>query len=216
MAIALTIAADDFGMSAEYDRGMIEAARAGAVDGVGVMIGRSHGRLPELLATPIAVGLHIETRAGERLTERELAGQLAEFERAVGRLPDYVDGHHHCHAGAAAAMVAAVAAGRGLPVRSVDPAHRRLLRAAGVATSDLLVGRYEEDEPVLPPELESPPPGVRSIEWMVHPGHPDPVSGSSYDAGREEDLAAVLSFEPPPGIERARHSAWDSETGPRP
>ena len=43
MTIALTIVADDFGLSPEYDRGMLEAARAGAIDGCGVMIRRTAG-----------------------------------------------------------------------------------------------------------------------------------------------------------------------------
>ena len=99
----------------------------------------------------------------------------------------------------------AIAAGLDLPVRSISAEHRRLLRAAGVTTQDLLVGRYSEDDAVIPPELSDSPRGVRSIEWMVHPGHPDPSSGSDYDRGREEDLRALLEFEPPPGLRRGNH-----------
>lgn len=204
MAIALTIVADDFGMSPEYDRGMLEAARAGAIDGAGAMVNRATARLGELLDSGVDVGLHLEASGEEGIDEPGLHAQLTTFEREAGRRPDYLDGHHHCHAGPAAALVAAVAAELGIPVRSIDPGHRRLLREAGVATSDLLIGRYEEDEPVLPPELSAPPAGVSSMEWMVHPGYRDPSTGSGYDAGREEDLAAVLSFEPPPGMARAR------------
>jgi hypothetical protein len=36
----------------------------------------------------------------------------------------------------------------------------------------------------------APPAGL--TEWMVHPGLPDPTSGSSYDAARQEDLDEVL------------------------
>jgi predicted glycoside hydrolase/deacetylase ChbG (UPF0249 family) len=206
LAVALTIVADDFGMSAAYDRGMLEAAQGGAIDGAGVMVRRSHERVAALLASGVDVGLHLEAGEGEELSAEELAAQLAEFERVAGGPPDYIDGHHHCHAGAAAARVAALAAERGIPVRSVSHEHRALLRAAGVRTCDLLAGRYEEDEPVVPAEVLAPPPGVGSIEWMVHPGHPDPACGSTYDAGRGEDLEAVLAFRPPPGIVRVRRS----------
>jgi predicted glycoside hydrolase/deacetylase ChbG (UPF0249 family) len=213
LPIALKIVADDFGMSAAYDRGMLEAARAGAIDGAGVMIGRSPDRIGNLLATGIDVGLHLEAGEGGELTAGGLDAQLGEFERVTGRAPDYLDGHHHCHAGAIAARVAETAADRAVPVRSVSAEHRELLRAAGVTTCDLLVGRYEEDEPVVPAELLEPAAGVRSIEWMVHPGHPDPAAGSTYDTGRGEDLAAVLAFRPPPGMARARRSRRGTEPG---
>jgi predicted glycoside hydrolase/deacetylase ChbG (UPF0249 family) len=207
-------------MSPAYDRGMLEAARAGAIDGAGVMIRRDRSRLGELLATGIDVGLHLEASGDDGIGDGELADQLAAFEDAAGRPPDYLDGHHHCHAGRSAELVARTAAARALPVRSVDAGHRRLLREHGVATSDLLVGRYEEDEPVLPAELARPPAGITSIEWMVHPGHADARSGSSYDAGREEDLAAVLAFRPRRGMERARRStrerARPARRGPGP
>ena len=29
---------------------------------------------------------------------------------------------------------------------------------------------------------------------MVHPGHPDPASGSAYDAGREQDLRLLVDL----------------------
>jgi predicted glycoside hydrolase/deacetylase ChbG (UPF0249 family) len=210
LAVALTIVADDFGMCAGYDRGMLEAARAGAIDGASVMVRRSGGRLEALLAAGIDVGLHLEAEEeGRGLTTAELTSQLAAFERLAGRAPDHLDGHHHCHAGAAiAGRVAELAAHRGIPVRAVGAEHRQLLRSAGARTFDLLVGRYGEDEPVVPAELIGCPPVVGSIEWMVHPGHPDPASGSSYDAGRGEDLDALLSFRPEPGFARVRRSSF--------
>jgi hypothetical protein len=94
-----------------------------------------------------------------------------------------------------------------IPVRSVSDSHRSLLRKCGALTPDLLIGRYEEDEPVIPAELAELPTGARTIEWMVHPGHPDPAAGSSYDRGREEDLRDLLSLALPPGIARRRRGA---------
>jgi hypothetical protein len=43
-----------------------------------------------------------------------------------------------------------------------------------------------------PAELDTLPGGV--TEWIVHPGHRDPAAGSSYDAGREEDLRLLLEL----------------------
>lgn len=199
--------ADDFGLHASYDRGILDAAAAGAIDAASVMVLRSPGRIGELIATGVAVGLHLEGLGPpEMLDEQEVRSQIASFERLAARPPDFLDGHHHCHAAPAAApLVAAIAARSELPVRSVDPEHRRILRAAGIRTPDLLIGRYEETQPVLPAELGDPPTGARSIEWMVHPGHPDPWSGSGYDRGRGEDLEAVLGLEVAPGWVRGDH-----------
>lgn len=202
---ALIITADDFGLRPSYDRGMIEVARVGAIDAASVMVLRSPDRIGELAATGVALGLHLEGRgAAEVLDDDALAPQLEAFERLAGRPPDYLDGHHHCHATPdAAAIVAEAAARTDLPVRSVGAAHRQLLRAAGVRTPDLFIGRSQEDEPAVPAELYDPPEEARSIEWMVHPGHPDPGSDSDYDRGRGEDLEALLGFELPLGLERA-------------
>jgi predicted glycoside hydrolase/deacetylase ChbG (UPF0249 family) len=210
VAVPLTIVADDFGMSAGYDRGMLEAARAGAIDGASVMIRRSGERVEELLETGIDVGLHLEAAdEGGGLTAAELTSQLAAFERLAGRAPDHLDGHHHCHAGGAiAGRVAKLAADRGIPVRAVSSEHREQLRSAGARAFDLLVGRYEEDEPVIPDELFRAASEVGSVEWMVHPGNADPESGSSYDAGRAEDLQALLGFRPEPRFARVRRSSF--------
>jgi predicted glycoside hydrolase/deacetylase ChbG (UPF0249 family) len=203
----LIITADDFGLHPSYDAGMIEAATAGAIDGVGVMVDRTPLRVAELANRSVAIGLHLDEGDGT-LDARGVRIQVESFERLVGRPPGYIDGHHHCHASPAIArVVAAAAAELDAPVRSVSAAHRLMLRAAGVRTPDLLIGRYEESEPVLPAELLAPPPEASSMEWMVHPGRPDPASGSSYDRGRGEDLAALLALELPAGLVRAGHGA---------
>lgn len=206
--VTLVIVADDFGLHPAYDRGILEAAGAGAIDAASLMVLRGTERVGELVATGVEIGLHLEAAGvGEELDEGGLLAQLAEFERVVGRGPDYLDGHHHCHVvGAVASVVARWAGERGVAVRSVGPEHRRVLRGAGVPTPDLLVGRYVEGQPVLPRELSDLPDDLSSVEWMVHPGHPDPGSGSTYDRGRGEDLEALLDFECPPHLVRGSHA----------
>lgn len=201
----LIVTADDFGLSPRYDAGILEAVRAEAVDAVSVMALQVTSVPAELRGWGGAIGLHLDASGDGRLRGRgEAERQLGLFERLVGRPADYLDGHHHSHAGpAAAGEVAGLAAELDLPVRSVDGKHRELLRAAGVRTPDRLIGRYEESDPVPPAELDSLPGGW--TEWMVHPGGSDPASGSRYDAGREEDLKAVLGLAPPAGVRRADH-----------
>ena len=185
----LIITADDYGYARGYNRGILRAADAGAVDAVSAMVGRRWCEPEPLLDAGVEIGLHLELPGDDPLA------QLERFEGVFGRPPAFLDGHNHCHAGAAAAgAIAGLAAERGMPVRSVDAAHRRLLRALGVATPDRLIGRMDPSEPVLPSLLAQgspPPPGV--TEWMIHPGYPDPESGSSYDHAREEDLNLLLS-----------------------
>jgi hypothetical protein len=194
IATVLVIVADDYGYAAAYDGGILEAVQSQAVDAVSVMALRepdAGALVPLCERAEVDVGLHLE-----RPEERSPAEQLAAFERLFGRAPAYVDGHHHCHAADGVAREVALAAAElGIPVRSVDPAHRELLRGLGVSTADRLVGRMGQAEPLIPAAIRglvtgAPPPGV--TEWMVHPGH----SGgpSSYDTGRELDLAELLRF----------------------
>jgi predicted glycoside hydrolase/deacetylase ChbG (UPF0249 family) len=158
----------------------------------------------------VEVGLHLELGDTAR-AESELAAQIEAFTGLYGRAPAYIDGHRHCHAeGDAARAVGEFAAARRLPVRSVDQRHRDLLRALGVPTADRLVGRYSEGHDFLPPEIAAVleggelPAGV--TEWMVHPGHGDPGLGSSYDAGREEDLRRLLDLANHRALRRIRRT----------
>ncbi len=202
MAATLIITADDFGYHPRYDAGILEAVAAGAVDAVSVMVERVDSLPDELAGAGVALGLHLEAPAGIDPGRGEVEAQSLRLERLAGRPPDYIDGHHHCHARTGTAeAVAGFAADAGLAVRSVDAEHRGLLRAAGVRTPDRLIGRYAESEPVLPAELGSLPDGW--TEWMVHPGHSAGTGASDYDAGREEDLRALLGFELPPGVTRS-------------
>jgi len=222
MGRGLIITADDYGYSPGYDEGIVEAAAAGAVDSVSVMVTRGRLDTEPLLQTGVETGLHLELplelteleTAGSREREaalRALSEQLEAFESALGGPPAYLDGHRHCHAQAGlAAAVAREARRHRLPVRSIDAAHRRILRGEGVATPDRLVGRYsEEPEGALPVELQAVVDGDGELdpgvtEWMVHPGYPDRDSGSGYDRAREEDLDLLLSLCLLPALRGAR------------
>jgi chitin disaccharide deacetylase len=200
----LVITADDYGYRPSYNRGILEVARAGAVDAVSAMVEREFCDPEPLLRSGVAIGLHLELpETLERGAARVSAlTQLDRFDRTFGRPPAYLDGHNHCHAAnGIATPIARMAAERGLTVRSINDRHRRLLRGAGVPTPDRLVGRLEPSEPALPELLEAvldssaaPPPGV--TEWMVHPGYRDPQGESSYDLAREQDLALLLEVAP--------------------
>jgi predicted glycoside hydrolase/deacetylase ChbG (UPF0249 family) len=201
---SLIVVADDYGYAPGYDDGILEAAWAEALDAVSVMVLRDPDPVP-LLGSGVEVGLHLEP-----LPEKPLGDQLRRFEELFGRPPAHLDGHHHCHAAGGRPALRVARAGRrvGARVRSISSRHRLLLRCLGVRTQDRLVGRLSERGPALPEELagalggEALPKGL--TEWMVHPGHRDPGSGSSYDAGREEDLALLIELAREPRFQELR------------
>lgn len=208
----LIITADDYGYAPRYDQGIVEAARAGAIDAVSAMVTRYVPDPRPLVEAGVAAGLHLD------LDALGLDDQLKGFEAAFGRAPTHLDGHRHCHArGPAAIAVADLARATGLPVRSVDAGHRRLLRRKGVATTDRLVGRMSEEEPIVPPEVRAllrDGDDAMLAEWMTHPGYADPSLRSSYDTGREEDLRVLLALSGEPALRRVRTS-WGA-LGTRP
>jgi predicted glycoside hydrolase/deacetylase ChbG (UPF0249 family) len=218
VARVLIITADDYGYAPAYDRGILEAARAGAVDAVSVMVDREGLDPHPLLATGAEIGLHyvLPLQAGgagegeRRTAVAELERQLASFEGWFDRPAAFLDSHHHVHAAPElATAIAREAAEVGLPVRSIDAWHHQLLRRLRVATPNRLIGRLDESSPAKPPELGALREGV--TEWMVHPGYADPAAGSSYDAGREEDLWLLLELGDRDawrarGIERRTHA----------
>lgn len=188
----LTIVADDYGYARRYDEGIVVAAARGAIDAVSAMALRMPDPAP-LLETGVEIGLHLELDAGA------LADQIDAFTATFAAPPAFLDGHHHCHAQplARARAVARVAIALGIPVRSVEPGHRRMLRDLGVATADRLAGRLDERDPAMPAEIAAwlageAPSGT--TEWMVHPGRPDAATGSTYDRGRGDDLSLLLEL----------------------
>ena len=191
----LVITADDYGYWPSYNQGILEAIGMGAVNCVSTMVEREHCEPAPLLETGVEIGLHIEFEArwGARSgapARTSLRVQLERFGDLFGRWPSFLSGHKHCHARPELATpVFQTAQQIGAPVRSVNPDHRQWLRERGIDTPDLLIGRTESKEPAEPPEVRNPPDGI--TEWMVHPGHADSDSGSTYDRARQEDLAVL-------------------------
>jgi len=56
----LVITADDYGYWPSYNRGILEAVEAGAVDSVSAMVEREHCDPEPLLESGVEIGLHIE------------------------------------------------------------------------------------------------------------------------------------------------------------
>lgn len=123
MSRHVLLCADDFGADAASDAAMLRLAGAGRLTGISCLTDapgwRERGRALCEHAGELRLGLHFNLTHpfgyGERpLAEwivRSVAGrvhrpsvrgnlerQLDKFMRIAGRLPDYIDGHHHVHA----------------------------------------------------------------------------------------------------------------------
>jgi predicted glycoside hydrolase/deacetylase ChbG (UPF0249 family) len=131
---------------------------------------------------------------------RELLAQIALFELAAGRPPSHVDSHHHAALHPSVQPVfAAVAQGRGLPVRAASSKARDDLRAAGLKVPDFFLSAFHGDGVAfdkLAALIFNVPHGT--TELMCHPGHVDDalVESSTYAREREKELAILCD----PGI----------------
>lgn len=205
----LIIAADDYGYWPSYNEGIFEGIRRGVVDSVGALVERDHCDPGPLREAGVEVGLHLEFegrwgRRSRNAAQKSLEVQLDRFSRSFKAWPAYIDGHHHCHARPEMVEpVATIAKQLEIPVRSVGAQHRQLLFERGIATQDHLIGRMSPNEELPDIALRQLDPGVTI--WFLHPGYPDPESGSSYDEGREADLDMLLRLSL---LQRTGRPAW--------
>jgi predicted glycoside hydrolase/deacetylase ChbG (UPF0249 family) len=124
----LVVNADDFGRSRGVNRGIIDCHMRGVVTSASLMVRfKAASHAVELSAEHprLGVGLHWHVRDEDRLdlgdadaVGEHLGGQLAAFERLLGRPPTHVDSHHHVHLDdGVMPVVAEVTHPLGVPVR---------------------------------------------------------------------------------------------------
>ena len=187
----LIITADDYGMSSRFNQGMLEAARAGLITSISVMIKRKYIRKSELLNLAVSLGLHLELKPSS--SYREITSQIARFKKRFGRLPDYLDGHQHQHVTPENIdRVIRAAKHYHLAIRSRLPADRLTLKQSGASTPDNFVSWHPERLPVLAERLQK----SRAFdisELVVHPGYYDARCSYGYNQEREAELAFVQS-----------------------
>jgi predicted glycoside hydrolase/deacetylase ChbG (UPF0249 family) len=155
-----------------------------------------------LVAAPrsLGIGLHavIDPAADRAEAERALRRQLDRFRALRGAEPTHLDGHKHAHAiPQVLEAFAAVAAAARLPVRAIDEAMRRALRAKGIATADRFLGDADRrpawTRSALRAALASLSDGV--TELMAHPGHAPSHARTSFGVEREIELDALCDPE---------------------
>lgn len=207
--IRLIVNADDLGLDIVVNEGILAAHATGIVTSASLMVRRpaaadAAGRA--IRAPGLSVGLHYDlgewVRSGDAWTlrnasadpddrssvEADVAGQVAMFERLMGRAPTHLDSHQHVHrTGAVKSVILEVGGRLGVPVRHFTP---------GVRYEGGFYGRTSRDEPA--PEyigvealvriLDRLEPGV--TELCCHPSAGQ-VHGTAYGEERRIEFETL-------------------------
>jgi predicted glycoside hydrolase/deacetylase ChbG (UPF0249 family) len=207
----LIVNADDFGLSAGVNAGIVRAHEHGIVTSASLMVRQPAAAEAAALARRLprlGVGLHIDlwestfrdgewvqlySRANEEpeAIEREVQAQLTRFRQLMGSEPDHLDTHQHVHRREpVATVVGRIAHELGLPLR-------------GDGTARYIGGFYGQDDVGTPyPEgitverllelLDALQPGWTEIG--CHPGlvHPeDLLGGATYRLERYREVESL-------------------------
>ena len=205
----LVVNADDFGMTDGINAGVMEAHKHGIVTSASLMVKQPKAREAAALAATderLGLGLHIDLAEWEPAeggwqqiyarvdlddpaqVATEIAEQVEQFMRLVGREPDHLDSHQHVHLeGHARNESIRVARDLGVPLRGID---------SRVAFCREFYGQQRRSEPY--PEgitvanllrlIDAMPSGW--TELMCHPGFAHDVR-SVYARERETELATL-------------------------
>jgi predicted glycoside hydrolase/deacetylase ChbG (UPF0249 family) len=217
----LIVNADDFGLTAGVNDGILAANRHGIVTSTTLLAtARIDGdALARLRDSSLGVGIHVNFTLGTPLTrgrslvdgegrfprdarraaardvEREIEAQLERFETIVRRPPTHLDSHHHVGLLSPVREALLDAAHRlGVPVRSQNAEARARARGAGLRTSDHFFG---ESGPGAYWSLTRTRQILRELppgvsEFMAHPGWcDDALSYSRYGRQRETEMIGL-------------------------
>jgi len=175
-------------MSARFNNGIVAAVTAGIVRNVSVMVYGSAVEVEKICARDIALGVHLELPSGA--TVEDVEAQVQHFHTLFDRLPDYLDGHQHCHITPEnIASVIAVAQAHHLPVRSRYAEDRSVLRRHAIATPDHFISWHPTRTQKLMHQLAENTCAV--TELVTHPGYYDAQCSYPYNQQREEELVFI-------------------------
>src|SRR5688572_30246992 len=198
----LIVNADDFGLSASVNAGVVQAHDTGIVTSASLMVTMPAAEEAVFLASArpkLSVGIHLDL-TGEggpppldlddvAACERELRHQLNRFGDLMGCLPTHVDAHHNINRTASLAPLFHEFASRyGLPLRE----------SSRVRYFPDFYGQWDDGEShpewisaknlmrMLDDEI-----GAGLTELSCHPGRADPTLRSSYRRERAIELATL-------------------------
>ncbi len=207
------INADDFGMSAEIDRGILEAHDRGVVTSASLMVGEPNAEaaVEQARHRPgLSLGIHVAFDSRGRwfvdlddltAVQRELDHQLARFVRLTGRHPTHIDSHHHVHRSFNVARLFLEAGERyEVPVRGFSEVFYigRFYGQPEFRKTDLSRITVETFMSV----LGSVKPGVTEVS--CHPGHLETRPDAFYNHEREVELQVLTDARVKTAIADAR------------
>jgi chitin disaccharide deacetylase len=194
------INADDFGMSAEIDRGILEAHDRGVVTSTSLMVDEpdAEAAVEQAKRRPgLSLGIHVAfDHRGQwfvdiqdlAAVQRALDQQLARFVRLAGTIPTHIDSHHHVHRAFNVARLFLEAGERyGVPVRGFSEVFYigRFYGQPEFRKTDLSFITVE----TLISLLRSVRPGVSEVS--CHPGHLETRPDAVYNREREVELQVL-------------------------
>src|SRR5438094_9125819 len=199
----LIVNADDFGLSAGVNRGIIDAHEHGIVTSASLMVRQPAAAAAAHYAKAhpeLSVGLHVDLGEWEsdssgkwktiyqfadlddpRAVKEEFVSQLRIFREMLGKNPSHLDSHQHVHQNNVPVTRMLQQAGRAMrvPVRHFHS----VIRYCGD-----FYGSDRVDAQSLVRVIEILPPGV--TELCCHPGD-DPDLASSYRLERRDEMTAL-------------------------
>jgi len=209
MAKYLIVNADDFGLSAGVNRGIIECAERGILTSASLMVrwpAAAGAAAYAKINRAISIGLHVDLgewvlRNGEwellykvvntedaPAVAKEIKNQVAEFRRLIDRKPEHLDSHQHVHRNEPArSIMLKLARELGVPLRECSPQIRYCGDFYGQGgEGEHLPGAISVAN--LKNILSSLPDGV--TELGCHPGYGDDLN-SPYRIERAEEVRVL-------------------------
>ena len=198
----VVINADDFGLSAEIDRGILEAHDRGVVTSASLMVSEPDAEAAVEAARHrpgLSLGIHVAFDHRGRwfvdlddltAVQRELDRQLARFVRLTGRQPTHIDSHHHVHRSFNVARLFLEADERyGVPVRGFSEVFYigRFYGQPEFRQTDVSRITVETFMSV----LRSVRPGVTEVS--CHPGYRETRPDAFYNQEREVELQVLTA-----------------------
>lgn len=187
----LIINADDYGISKNFNKGILELIEKRIVTSTTVMVKRKFIKSKDLLKHKnISIGLHLELSL--ETPTKEVENQIKIFRKLFGRFPSHLDSHKYFHLlHGNFPKVLKIAKKYKLPVRSASPIDRKMMRQAGIKTPDQFISWHPNRKEKLFHNLKNAKGKI--IELLCHPGYFDSKSGSSYNKQRKAELMALKS-----------------------
>jgi predicted glycoside hydrolase/deacetylase ChbG (UPF0249 family) len=205
----LIINADDFGMSASVNRGIIKAHEEGVVTSTSLMVRRDGAAQAAAYARShpkLSVGLHVDLGEwvcrdqewsplyvvadlqSRSAVNAEVTRQLAAFRDLVGADPTHIDSHQHVHReGAAEFVLVNVARRLGVPLRHFTDR----VQYCGEFYGQEKYGVEAEEAITVAGFLDLVPRLPRGItELCCHPGDEE-QPGEQYGSARPKELATL-------------------------